>query len=186
MLHSKTLTSGFWRATIIRAGPRRRYPVFKATIKYGKTQEDTLAITWCFRQARCVTWTCVHNSVSCKTSWAWIFFPFFDSCNIIPCYWIQYISRFACEPEMYFRSGLCKRLDSHCIFTQSSLTCSSPNVKEQTHQPIVSLKVLYFSLSCSYFIAVSRSAGIFKDFSSSATRFLACPVGTVQAYLYSS
>lgn len=65
--------------------------------------------------------------------------------NIIPCYWIQYFSRFACEPEMSFRSGLCKRPESRRILTQSSLTCSSSHVKEQTHQPIVSLKVLYFN-----------------------------------------
>ena len=46
---------------------------------------------------------------------------------------------------MSFRSGLCKRPESRRILTQSSLTCSSSHVKEQTHQPIVSLKVLYFN-----------------------------------------
>lgn len=28
----------------------------------------------------------------------------FESCNIIPCYWIRCVSRFACEAEMSFRS----------------------------------------------------------------------------------
>lgn len=74
------------------------------------------------------------------------FFLFLGLSHVISfhVYWIRYISRFPYEPEMYFGSGL-KRLDSRCIFTQFSLTCSSPNVKEQTHQPIVSLKVLYFN-----------------------------------------
>lgn len=139
-----------WRATINLAGLHKEgilylKPLLMTSTGNSRGHPSNNLIFW---QARCFTLTCVHNSVSCKTSWAWNFFFFFfkfESCNIIPCYWIQYISRFACEPEMYFRSGLCKRLDSRCIFTQSSLTCSSPNVKEQTHQPIVSLKVLYFN-----------------------------------------
>lgn len=51
----------------------------------------------------------------------------------------QYISRFACKPEMYFRSGLCKRLENDVF----SPTCGSPDVK-QCHRPVV-LKVLYFT-----------------------------------------